>query len=282
MNESRAGGIEFTENFQCFLSAWMDALSKTDGKVESQFTTRLLEFTQAWEQLPSATEPSESARTSLDPSALEAFIGAFQPALSRLRSTGILANVWDVAGLGRNEVRIAGVLSWFLDCLGDHGLDHHLCEVVLDRIHKKISVMPDEMMFSNFPKATHLLDSAGHARYRANSEVRQLGEQENRVDIVVDGFQVLLFVEVKIDANEGDKQIERYQRIAKEKAGSRPWGVVYLTLDGVLPEGAQDLQNTVALMWGDISYCFRMHAKQLQKGVARHYIETFSDFIANL
>ncbi|MHB8472330.1 MAG: PD-(D/E)XK nuclease family protein [Gammaproteobacteria bacterium] len=289
MSDLRVSDIEFTGKFQCFLSDWMGALTKSAGTVESQrmpesqFTTRLRGFTQAWEQLPLATEPSESARAPLDPSALEEFIDAFQPALSHLRSTGALANVWGVAGLGRNEVRIAGVLGWFLDCLGDHGQGHHLCEVVLDRIHKNISAMPDGTKFSSFPTAAHLLDSAGRARYRAKTEVCQLGEEESRVDIEINGAWILLFVEVKIDAAEGNKQIERYQRSVRKNAGDHPWGVVYLTPSGILPDGAKVLQNTVALAWDDIAHCFRDYAKQLTKEKpARRYIEQFSDFTVDL
>lgn len=270
---------EFSERLLNFCSAWADSLGRHQ---ERSFSSRLRQFSLDWLKLNASQLPIPQPVEPVDAKAYRAVAEELGRAISRLRSTGALANAWAASGLGRNEIRVARVLNWFIDCLGDHGQEHRLCCAMLNQVNDGISTMQDRSRFPDFPQAGDLLSNEGRACYRSRTEVRLLGDQENRVDIEVNGPNVLLLIEVKIDSNEGDKQIERYHRIAKSNARGRAWGVVYLTLDGVLPKESRALINTAPLAWADISHCFRDYANALPEGLARHYIETFSDFIDTL
>lgn len=58
-------------------------------------------------------------------------------------------------------------------------------------------------------------------------ETNPTGDCTNRVDIEIDADNFLLFIEVKIDANEQPEQIARYCKDAKQRSMSRPWAVVF-------------------------------------------------------
>ncbi len=53
---------------------------------------------------------------------------------------------------------------------------------------------------------------------------------EGRIDLTIENNEMFVAVEIKIDASDQDKQIERYLKIAKRKAAN--FKVYYLTLDG--------------------------------------------------
>lgn len=53
------------------------------------------------------------------------------------------------------------------------------------------------------------------------------GNNINRVDIEINADNFYLLIEVKIDAREQDSQISRYCFDAKNRAISRPWGVIF-------------------------------------------------------
>ncbi|MDP2762034.1 MAG: PD-(D/E)XK nuclease family protein [Sideroxyarcus sp.] len=236
----------------------------------------LVKFIDEWNLLPAAEIVCPRALAPLDSLKLEQFVKQFQPALNQAQATGIMANIWKSSGLGRNEVRVASALNWFLDCLGDHGQQHNLCQALLEYLNnQKCGSRPE-----NFPDQSSLLDSNGAVRYRATTEVCPLGEQKNRVDIEINGPGILLFIEVKIGAVQGLNQLSRYRDIAMLKAAGRPWGVVYLTVSGGLPEKDGQLSNIVDLTWRDLAAVFRHHAKQLHgHSMAKHHIKQFADFV---
>jgi len=50
------------------------------------------------------------------------------------RGSGDCANLWKVAGLKRDEVRISSVLAWFLRHRGTHGQGDKLLVALVQRI----------------------------------------------------------------------------------------------------------------------------------------------------
>lgn len=279
-NQPNPYGQEFTEHLGRFIDSW-DRLNSENEDLRMQ----LQEFFEQWEKLPGEIEnPQRLEKEATDPVALEAFIEAFKLAFQQARKSGAMANVWHAAGLGRNEVRVVSALSWFLDCHGNHGQEHHLCTAVLDQLSARISALTaqdQQARFSRFPTAHHLLDTNGHPRYRAITEVCPLGEAESRVDIEINGPDVLLFIEAKIDAAQGKDQLRRYLAVAEQKAANRHWGVVYLTRSGALPQGEEDRKNLIGISWRDIATAFRNHAKD-SANPARGYIKMFADFALSL
>jgi len=227
---------------------------------------QLRQFCDEWEQLPTMAVPEPIQHAPLDPFLLSGFISSFQISIENVQATGLLANVWEVAGLKRNEVRIAGVLNWFLDPCESHGQKHKLCSSLLECISQNIRNETNIISMSQFPVSQNLCSKLGQARYRAVTEICPLGERESRVDIEINGECILLFIEVKIDAQQGESQLARYHNIAQIKSQGRPWGVIYLTPDGDLPEDAHALSNTISLSWGSVSDSLIQCGMSLKEG----------------
>lgn len=78
-------------------------------------------------------------------------------------------------------------------------------------------------------------------------ECSPLGNLENRVDIEIDASEFLLFIEVKIYANEGVDQLKRYYREAmlKTKNVSKDWAIIYLTKTGCLSTNEQAIKDSL-------------------------------------
>lgn len=250
--------------------------------MDQNFVTNLEAFFEQWKLLPNEIDQRPTAHKQLDSDMLRVFVDYFQPALQRLRSSGAMANVWEAAGLKRNEVRVASTLNWFLDSLADHGQEHLLCSAILDHLNVLVATSADKDKFMSFPKASHLVNASNRPSYRATTEVCPFGEKSNRVDIEINGTDLLLFIEVKIDAGQGEDQLQRYHGIAKQKSAGRHWGVVYLTPYGQLPEDGQGLSNTISMSWRDMAAAFQKHAVTLDaNNFARHYIKQYADFVVN-
>ena len=161
-------------------------------------------------------EPSEEkAELAIpDREKLQYFFDEYQEArvpIEEEKALGMKVNVWKTANLGRYEVRNSKVLRWFLDMHEDHGQGSLFLKALYDSLDWHKSSFP-------FPSV-----------YRATEECCPLGDESERVDIEIESDEVLLFIEVKIDALEGKEQLKRYHDVAKTKAGSREWKIIYLT-----------------------------------------------------
>lgn len=175
-------------------------------------------------------EPSEE-KTELvipDREKLQYFFSEYKEArvpMEEEKALGMKVNVWKTANLGRYEVRNSKVLRWFLDMYEDHGQGSFFLKALYDSLGWDKSSFP-------FPSV-----------YRATEECCPLGDESERVDIEIESDEMLLFIEVKIDALEGKEQLKRYHDVAKIKAGSREWKIIYLTKDGVVKYDQEDKQN---------------------------------------
>lgn len=134
------------------------------------------------------------------------------------RKKGEFLQVWAVSGLKNNELRNAKVLAWLLNPCGSHGLGAVLLQNFLCEVRSETPSWPD--------LGTNLVDA------RVRTEECPLGSDRDRVDIAIDGSNFVLFVEVKINAAEGVRQLHRYSEAAREKANvlRKPHAlVVYLS-----------------------------------------------------
>lgn len=114
-----------------------------------------------------------------------------------------LLDIWAVTGLRRNEVRNAAVLAWLLNPRGSHGQGLTFLRAVL------------QLMAAAVPNG---LELGTLKDVLVQTEQRPLGSDRDRVDIAVQAEGVLIFIEVKIDAPEGEQQVDRYREAAKHKA----------------------------------------------------------------
>lgn len=120
---------------------------------------------------------------------------------------------WEVASLGRDEVRNSSVLAWLLNPRGSHGFGDALLQHLLNHLAQQ---------HSGFPTAT---GPYCHVR----TEQTPNGERSERVDLEIDAAAFYLLIEVKIGAPEGPEQLNRYGAVAQAIAGRRPWAILYLT-----------------------------------------------------
>ncbi|WP_291352671.1 PD-(D/E)XK nuclease family protein [Acinetobacter sp. UBA3106] len=212
--------------------------SKLASVQERSFTSQLEHFFQSWKNLSfEALEPEKII--SLDSIGLSEFFECFKSAIEPMKqakANGLLLNVWKSAGLSTDEVRNSKVLKWFLDCRGDHGQGNaillQLLQLLPPRFHEY------------YPKF-----------YSAVAECCPLGNLENRVDIEIDAPEFLLFIEVKIYANEGADQLKRYYRDAllKTKNLKKDWAIIYLTKTGYLSSTEDEIKGKLLLDHEDIT-----------------------------
>lgn len=231
-------------------------------------------FIENWQLLGGIPAEVVAVTPEIKPLMLQKFFTAITPLIAEVRSErkkGNSANIWEVSGIKRDEVRVSSALAWFLNIHGEHGQECNL----LSNLLKSIKNLPE-----NFPSAETISSSP----YWVNIESCPSGDKGSRVDIEIEGDKFLLFIEVKIDAYETNDQIDRYIEIGKIKSGNRPWGVIFLTPNGCDPKNsilAKDSSNLVCTSWKEISKLFYEHARSLQPCFSQSVINQFAKYISN-
>ena len=223
---------DFSTQLSCFFNDWVKIGQQQDEVVQEQlsFEQRLNSFFKEWRNLPPIEETPKQPLF-VDSVALEDFFREFDTAAEPIRvarAQGLSVNVWKAAGLGTKEVRNSPVLKWFLDCRGDHGQGNAILLMLL-------KLLP--------PRFHHYQPKS----YSAIDECCPLGNLENRVDIEIDAPDFLLFIEVKIYANEGVDQLKRYYRDAmlKTKNVKKDWVIIYLTTTGHLSTNEKAIKDAL-------------------------------------
>lgn len=182
---------------------------------------------------------------------LTQFFNQLSEPLKLVQHRALSFDPWEVAGLERKEVRNTAVLAWLLDPEGTHGFGRLPLQTLLQTIRHNRNDIPEDY----------------HRYCRVQVETNPTGDCTNRVDIEIDADNFLLFIEVKIDANEQPEQIARYCKDAEHRAMSRPWTVVFLTPQG---KESQTLgskfkpENVPCLSW-------RQLATNLENPLQSHY-----------
>lgn len=182
-----------------------------------------------------AASPQATRRPAADPAVLAGFLEALCSCCARWRQTDRISNIWAIAGLKRDAVRTTAALAWWLDPAGEHGFGNAILREVLAALGAPL-----------------LSELSVDAPYRVRTEYCAFGEATDRVDIVIDGPDFLLFIEVKIDAPEGPNQLNRYVRKASafaQATGKPVFAVLYLS-DAARPD-LPDL--VVPLRWRAIA-----------------------------
>ena len=234
----------------------------------------LSSFIENWQilggiSIEKVTEPPE-----IEPLKLQNFFTSITPLIAEVRferKKGNSANIWEVSGIKRDEVRVSSVLAWFLNFHGEHGQECNLLSGLLRFIKNK----PE-----NFPSAEIVSSSP----YWINIESCPSGDKGSRVDIEIEGDKFLLFIEVKIDACETNNQLDRYIEIGEIKSGNRPWGVIFLTPNGCKPKistNAKENSRLVCISWEEISKVFIEHARSLPQCFSQSVIYQFAKYISN-
>lgn len=192
----------------------------------------------ALEEDKANVEPAVEPKSALvDTDKLDVFLKSLEQPLQIAKQSGWLCDPWQVAGLKRDEVRNSRVLSWLLNPRGSHGFGDKLLVALLA-----------EIKLPSFP----LMVSPS---CRVQEEQCPDGDQSNRVDIEINDANFYLLIEVKIQASEGEQQLARYGDIAAKRAGSKPWGMIYLTTRGNQSKSAGKwIDKVIPMSWQQLAH----------------------------
>ncbi len=212
--------------------------------------------------------PAPAPRQAPAADALTDLLARMRPPFEAVEASGLLGNPWSAAMLRRDEVRIASVLSWFLNPRGGHGCGDKLMVDMLARIGSRLR--------GGFP-------ARPSAHCSVLVEECPGGDRANRVDIQIDDPGFFVVVEVKVDAPEQPDQVQRYCDVAASRAaGGRPWSLVFLTISGKAPTTSGDkADHVVPVSWAQVAASLRRetHGATL---VPRFLAASFADHISNL
>lgn len=201
-----------------------------------------------------AREPDK--KINIDTERLAEFFKQLSDPLKAIQHSSLSFDPWEVAGLGRKEVRNTAVLAWLLDPEGTHGFGRLPLQAFLRAIRHSRNDIPDDY----------------HRYCRVQVETNPTGDNTNRVDIEIDADNFFLLIEVKIDAYEQQGQVARYCSEARVRAISRPWAVVFLT-----PSGGKPLTCGVEFKPGDVPCLSWRHlATTLEVSLQSHVKELLS------
>lgn len=150
--------------------------------------------------------------------ALDKFFAEFS-ALDNSSLSAKPLNIFEICKLGRDERRNCSVLAWLLDENGSHGLGHAFLRGFLTK--------------AGLSKIVANLAGG----YAVRTEYCPNADNINRVDIVLDGRDFLLYLEVKIDSREHGSQTSRYFERLAANAGGRETALVFLST-GETPENS--------------------------------------------
>lgn len=217
----------------------------------SSLASWLPDFFKQWPKNIDWSRERNRSKIDINTAELTQFFNQLSEPLKLVQHRALSFDPWEVAGLERKEVRNTAILAWLLDPEGTHGFGRLPLQTFLQTIRHNRNDIPEDY----------------HCYCRVQVETNPTGDCTNRVDIEIDADNFLLFIEVKIDANEQPEQIARYCREAKKRAIPRPWAVVFLTPQG---KESQTLgsefkrKNVPCLSW-------RQLASSLEDSLQFHY-----------
>lgn len=248
---------------------WVAVLLQTE---ELSFERKLDLFFKEWKNLPPIEEASEQP-SPIDSMALESFFQDFDLAVEPIRAVkkqGFALNVWKAAGLKKDEVKNGQVLKWFLDWRGDHGQENEILKMFLEILPEQFHSPKNQTLEEKKNYLMNYSVTAESHYFSVNDLCMDTREEINdqsirrnsRIDIEIDASEFLLFIEVKINANEGKGQLQRYYDIAKKRAdGRKKWAIIYLTKDGKLPK-QYSTSEYIGISWARVSEKLSEYAEQ--------------------
>jgi hypothetical protein len=237
-----------------FVANWRAATS--DNNMEH----RLARFFSDARPLLRAGRQPHVERRELPPEQLAECFRLLAPALAEVRSAGLIMNPWTVAGLKRAEVRNAAVLASLWSPLQGGALAIAFLDAFLRRIET-----PDHPL----PATARLAKG-----YAVRTEHCPIGEASERVDLTIEGEDFLIGIEVKIDAGEGEKQLERYVSSIEHWGDMRrkPAHVVFLAPFSSRTPGV------LSASWSDVIAAARavLPRQQPDFGFNHHLVDSFA------
>jgi hypothetical protein len=142
-------------------------------------------------------------------------LSVFQPMISEWHERDTnpkYFNLFNVLDVRRREYIHSNVLTWLLNPKGNHGLGTRFVNEILKH--------------AGLPEITDI---------RKCDVKKEISGEESIIDITVSTESLLLFIENKIESEEGYEQTGREYRDLKARAGNRIYKGIFLTLHGDNP-----------------------------------------------
>lgn len=186
---------------------------------------------------PHFLETQPSSVPDIEAFSLSRFFTKLRGPLQISEQSGLFSDVFAGMRIGKDEIKNAQLLAWFLDWRNQHGMGSRLLNGLL-----------------SLAWTPHGLFGSASRSCSVTTEVLPDGLVGSRVDILIEDPRFLVIIEVKIDAGEQPDQVSRYCQIAERRAGSKPWMVVYLTPDGRPPlTGGSWSDHIVNISWNVVA-----------------------------
>lgn len=211
---------------------------------------------------------------------LSKFFKLFPAAKKAAERQLVRTNIWNVAGVGRNELKNMGILAWWLRHDAEHGLEGTILRGILKTLSKQAE-------FNSAPISDLLSDSYSVRTEWAGSDEH---DRHSRLDIMIENDNFLVVIEGKINASESVgredsiAQLDRYCDLAKILASNRQWAVIYLTPRArINAERRKKQSRLIELTWKEVANVIKRESKVLPKdNVVRLLMEStyrsFSQF----
>ena len=207
------------QSVRSFLIA-LRALGGGDARLNLNRLSNFFSEVARLRRLTGEAAPIETTEQPPGPMRLAEFAAKYRPLYEAAWRDGAFVDVWSVASVQSNEIRNAAVLAWLLDARQTHGRGNTILGAWLRRLYP-------------LKQAPFLSPAAWSGVYSVVTESYPLGDVKNRVDVVLESSRALMFIEVKVNARETERQVQRYLALANAKANARSEtveaGVVYLT-----------------------------------------------------
>ena len=224
-------------------------------------------FIHVWKELSRKKNATVQQTELVDGSGWNHFFFVFSEALETSTASGNYIDLFAIDDIGRREMRYSAVLAWLLNASADHGQGRVFLDGFLEYVHR---TFPDEKP----------LDFTGY--YEVVTEAAP--DQQNRLDILIEGRSSLMVIEVKVDAREHRNQLGRYERWLEQQPGASGQ-LFYLTRSGT--KGSSD--RALPIRWRDVADCLLDTLKRREKGssvflhsVADIFIRQYCERISHL
>jgi len=163
---------------------------------------------------------------------------------------------------GRLEIAHTRTLAWLLDPTREHGFRAALLAAILRHLSGKNC---SRGFHVDWVKSEHPIDGSGD---RGRLDVLAQGAFE---DGPRNGW--VLVIEAKVDADEGEDQLQKYETWVQSKAGGRELFRVFLTADGHLPETGADKWEPLSFL--KLVRIFRAAYTGLRRAPGYHFLRFY-------
>ncbi|MBQ5946242.1 PD-(D/E)XK nuclease family protein [Massilia sp. ST3] len=177
-------------------------------------------------------------------------------------------NLLKAARLQRQEIRHSNLLAFFLDPSQPHGLSDEFIKQLLLRVAPRDAS-------ASAPFSRLLRSMEGYADVQVRREMMNM-------DVLIwsERSRMLLAIEAKVDARQGDKQLLQYRQRLEEEFKDYSRDLLFLTTDGVAPNDDMWIPVTWEDMYRSLMDAMRRKTDVLSER-ARFAIEQYLELLSS-